>query len=51
VAQHGSKITNVNIDIAKEKRKSFWNGFSFGSIIASLIACAIWYFFLRIIEQ
>jgi hypothetical protein len=43
VAQHGSQITNVSIDINKEKRKSFWNGFSIGGIIMSVVASAIWY--------
>ena len=43
------KQQNVKIDITKEKRKSFRNGFLSG-VIASLVASAIWYFFQRIIE-
>jgi hypothetical protein len=43
VAQKGSQITNANIDITKEKRKSFWNGVSIGGIIMSVVASAIWY--------
>lgn len=50
VAQNGSQITNATIDITKEKRKSFWNGFSIGGIIASMVASAIWYFIQKIIE-
>lgn len=44
VAQNGSQITNATIDITKEKRKSFWNGFSIGGIIASVVASTVWYF-------
>jgi hypothetical protein len=43
IAQNGSQITNVSIEIAREKRKSFWNGFSIGGIIMSVVASAIWY--------
>lgn len=50
VAQNGSKITNAIIDIAKEKSKSFWSGFSIGGIISSVVASTIWYFVQRIIE-
>jgi hypothetical protein len=50
VAQHGSQITNATIDIAKEKRKSFWNGF-IGGIVMSVVASAIWYFFQQVIER
>ncbi|MDR1221975.1 MAG: hypothetical protein LBL07_03730 [Tannerella sp.] len=49
VAQDGSKITDVAI-VTKEKRKSFWRNFSIGSIIASVVACAIWYFIQKLIE-
>jgi hypothetical protein len=51
VAQHGSKVTNASIDISKERRQSFWNGFSIGSIITSIIASAIWYFIQQIFEK
>jgi ABC-type maltose transport system permease subunit len=33
----------VSIEITKEKRKSFWNGFSIGRIIMAVVASAIWY--------
>jgi len=51
VSQNGSQITNASINISKEKRKSFWNGFSIGSIIMSVVASAIWYFIQRLIEK
>jgi hypothetical protein len=38
-----SRLDNTKIiNVAKEKRKSFWNGFFIG-IISSVIGGAIWY--------
>ena len=51
VAESGSQITDAKINIKNEKRKSFWNGFSIGGIITSLIASAIWCFIQQSIEK
>lgn len=50
IAEDESIIENVSIDVKKEKRKSFWSGFTFGSIIASLFASAIWFIIQKMIE-
>ena len=49
VAQKGSQITDVNINVITEKRKSFRSGFVMG-IITSVIGGAIWYALQRLIE-
>lgn len=51
VAESESEIENVSIDIKKEKRMSFWNGFTIGSFIVSLIASATWYIIQKIIDN
>jgi len=51
IAKNESDIENVSITVKKEKRKSFWNGFTFGSLIASLLASAIWYYIQKMIEN
>ena len=51
IAEKGSQITNATIDIAKERRKSFWSGFSIGGIVMSVVASAVWYFIQKLIEM
>ena len=50
VAGGGSQINGAEINLTQEKKKSFWKGFV-GGIVASVLASAIWYFILKIIEK